>query len=189
MIHSPLNDLFAKTVRLISPPSPPTASHVQAAADPTLAVPDFSPLYWDTPDGQHCSNISWYSPGQKLQRGGVTGQYSERNYSPTKFATVFPKHLFKQVRFLSLVQCPSPDKILLVSDGLCGSTCAVFSSHLDEVDHVNSVSLGGVYPNPQAFFSFPGGKSFLHKAVFHIPRSGRLNAVYRRNRELHWCVV
>eukprot|EP01128_Nolandella_sp_AFSM9_P012426 TRINITY_DN9271_c0_g1_i1.p1 TRINITY_DN9271_c0_g1~~TRINITY_DN9271_c0_g1_i1.p1 ORF type:complete len:616 (+),score=146.32 TRINITY_DN9271_c0_g1_i1:33-1850(+) len=145
MIHSPLNSLFAKA----------------AAANPSLGIPDFSPLYWSNPEGQSFTNISWYDPGETYVRGGISGQYSGRNYSPTKFATVFPQHLFK--------------KILLVSDGLCGSTCAVFSSHLDEVDHVDSVSIGGIYPQPQAFFSFPGGQVVSMDFVTQLARALRVS--------------
>lgn len=49
-------------------------------------------------------------------------------------------------------------KAIVMTDGLCGSTCAVFSSHITAVNHVTSVVTGGIASvAKQQYFSFPGG--------------------------------
>eukprot|EP01102_Stenamoeba_stenopodia_P007170 TRINITY_DN2003_c0_g1_i1.p1 TRINITY_DN2003_c0_g1~~TRINITY_DN2003_c0_g1_i1.p1 ORF type:complete len:649 (-),score=177.00 TRINITY_DN2003_c0_g1_i1:68-1969(-) len=106
-----------------------------------------SPEMWINPDTQKpYENISWYMPGVQYTRGGVVGNYSQlihlacdAIYSPVNY-------LFK--------------KILLFTDGLCGSTCAVFSSHLAMADHVDTVVMGGFLNVSQQYYSFPGGQVF-----------------------------
>jgi hypothetical protein len=103
-----------------------------------------SPQWWDDEQGNTYYNISWYDPGQTHIRGGVKGQYSERVYHACDYVKEDLKYKFKG--------------ILVVSDGTCGSTCAVFSSHLDEVDNIDTVAVGGLYNTPTSYMSFPGGE-------------------------------
>jgi hypothetical protein len=74
------------------------------------------------------SPFSFSSLRLKISLGGVVGVYSNRIFHPCDYTPVI-SYKYK--------------KIIFVTDGLCGSTCAVFSSHLDEVDNVDSVAIGG----------------------------------------------
>jgi hypothetical protein len=87
-----------------------------------------SPQFWADENGTYYTDLTWYSPGQTHLRGGVVGVYSNRIFHPCDYTPVI-SYKYK--------------KIIFVTDGLCGSTCAVFSSHLDEVDNVDSVAIGG----------------------------------------------
>jgi len=118
-----------------------------AIANEAVKTPDtiFDPTWWDDENGKQYTDISWYTPGQKHTRGDILGTYSERIWHSCNYTDNFPLYLFK--------------KILILSDGLCGSTCAVVSSHLQEVDHIRVLSIGGLQSlDKMQYFSFPGGQ-------------------------------
>jgi len=119
-----------------------------AQAVATAAVganyPPFSANYWNKPDGTVFQDITWYTPGTSYFRGGITDTYSQRIYHACTYPPTTPPYLFQ--------------KIAVLSDGTCGSTCAVFTSHLDEVDNVITVAMGGISGNAMQYFSFPGGE-------------------------------
>jgi hypothetical protein len=100
-------------------------------------------------------DISWLIPGQQHTRNGKTASYSSymHNYCP-EFPEVPTPHDF--------------DQILILSNGYCGSTCAVFSSHLGEYDHVESLVIGGIAGSSQQYFSFPGGEVATLTALYWI---------------------
>jgi hypothetical protein len=106
--------------------------------------PLFSPNWWNKNDGTLFQDITWYSPGIGYNRGGVLDMYSQRVYHACTYPPAPPVYLFQ--------------KIAVLSDGTCGSTCAVFTSHLDEVDSVITVAMGGISGTPMQYFSFPGGE-------------------------------
>ena len=67
----------------------------------------------------------------------------------------------------------APSQVVLLSDGLCGSTCAVFSSFIQSFELGQTVvqspfsfrrELGGV-PHHQQFWSFPGGEVYRASEV------------------------
>ena len=52
------------------------------------------------------------------------------------------------------------DKIIVITDGRCGSSCAYFISQLRENNKVRVVSYGGIYGEPLATSSFAGGNVY-----------------------------
>ena len=52
------------------------------------------------------------------------------------------------------------DKIIVMTDGRCGSSCAYFVSQLRENNKVRVVSYGGIYGEPLATSSFAGGNVY-----------------------------
>jgi len=130
IIHSPLMGQFANYL-----------------AQPQYSGFLFSPSFWDDPaTNVPFTNISWYTPGNTFTRGGVASNY-------TKFVHLQCDNSTAPVRYLF-------DQILILTDGLCGSTCAVFSSHLAEADHIDTVVVGGLANTTMQYFSFPGGQVF-----------------------------
>eukprot|EP01117_Protostelium_nocturnum_P002573 TRINITY_DN1331_c0_g1_i1.p1 TRINITY_DN1331_c0_g1~~TRINITY_DN1331_c0_g1_i1.p1 ORF type:complete len:661 (-),score=118.50 TRINITY_DN1331_c0_g1_i1:160-2142(-) len=105
----------------------------------------FGPRIWSKPG--HSSNFSdWYEP-REIHRGGITGEYS-------------------QLLEYSRRNCPgaptSPiiyEKILIVTDGNCGSTCAIASTLLSlNHSYVQTVATGGLDSEESMSYStFPGG--------------------------------
>jgi hypothetical protein len=56
-----------------------------------------------------------------------------------------------------LLQPYPRDRIVLMSRGLCGSTCALFADVLNRYDSVRTVVVGGIDATvPQSYRSFPG---------------------------------
>jgi len=104
----------------------------------------YSPNWWTGQNSVVYQDISWYNPGQNYTRGGVNGTYTSKIYHACSYPSVPPTYLFKQIAVLS--------------DGMCGSTCAVFTTHLDEVDNVITVAMGGFPNTKMQYFSFPGGE-------------------------------
>jgi hypothetical protein len=52
-----------------------------------------------------------------------------------------------------------PSDVLILSDGRCGSTCAIVASRLRLSHQVPAMGLGGIRGNRMQFASFPGGES------------------------------
>ncbi|KAL4216146.1 hypothetical protein AB4K20DRAFT_1877498 [Rhizopus microsporus] len=52
-----------------------------------------------------------------------------------------------------------PSDLLILSDGRCGSTCAIVASRLRLSHKVPAMGLGGIRGNRMQFASFPGGES------------------------------
>lgn len=57
------------------------------------------------------------------------------------------------------------DRLVLLSDGLCGSTCAVFSSFIQLHGLGTTVVIGGYANERQQFWSFPGGEVYRASEV------------------------
>ncbi|KAI9283353.1 hypothetical protein BY458DRAFT_496269 [Sporodiniella umbellata] len=53
----------------------------------------------------------------------------------------------------------APSDVLILSDGRCGSTCAIVASRLHLSHKVPAMGLGGIRGNRMQFASFPGGES------------------------------
>jgi hypothetical protein len=75
-------------------------------------------------------------------------------------------------------------EMLLLSNGYCGSACAVFAAHLLEVDNAKSLVFGGVYGiGQQQFFSFPGGEvvdiSILEQEAFILGNNTKNPLIFR----------
>ncbi|KAF9974489.1 hypothetical protein BGZ73_002085 [Actinomortierella ambigua] len=85
------------------------------------------------------------------------------------------RHPNRQYRFTNYVQdgCtafrsdptrPSqpwdPKNIVIVSDGSCGSSCAIFANQMTQKGGVYSVAVGGHNMDPMSFSTFPGGQVF-----------------------------
>jgi hypothetical protein len=110
-----------------------------------------SPGYWssDLENGTFYDDgdLSWYAPGQSYVRGGIENGYSELTYRPCDPYPELPySHAFA--------------KIVLLTDGWCGSTCGVFTTGMREVyDNVVTVGIGGYDPTvPMSYQSFTGGQ-------------------------------
>mmetsp|Transcript_9200 Transcript_9200/g.13911 ORF Transcript_9200/g.13911 Transcript_9200/m.13911 type:complete len:314 (+) Transcript_9200:993-1934(+) len=127
----------------------------QTAIKYNISYTQWSPDFYqsDSTDTQYANNdISWIDPGQPHQYGGTTRNYTELIHvsSESEQCGTLP---------LSEETAPfSPDKILMVSQGECGSTCAEFANALSNYHNVSSVVLGG-YTSVTAqmqYTSFPG---------------------------------
>jgi len=124
-----------------------TTEIVTQLTEPQYSNFPFSPSFWVDPvTNERYTNISWYTPGHTWDRGGIEANYSKFVHLYCQNTTSPVRYLFKQIQILT--------------DGLCGSTCAVFSSHLAEADHVKTVVVGGLINRTQQYYSFPGGQVF-----------------------------
>lgn len=101
--------------------------------------------------GQPFSNFDFIKQGPEITRGGKTSRYSQRFIDDCRDEFgLLPKNtepLFK------------PENIAIVTNGICGSTCALFSNVLKNEFKVKTFATGGVDDNkPMAFNSFNGGE-------------------------------
>ncbi|CAG8615068.1 4271_t:CDS:2 [Funneliformis mosseae] len=60
--------------------------------------------------------------------------------------------------------------IIILTNGNCGSSCANIVQYFNEIYHVKSVAVGGLFEDAMktgmSFASFPGGQSYSDKALF-----------------------
>jgi hypothetical protein len=82
----------------------------------------FTPCAWfDWYSGEEYYDETWFIPGNYASRGGVSAYYT--SFVSQGCDDAFTMWIPGQATGLSL----RPENVILVSDGLCGSTCAVFS--------------------------------------------------------------
>jgi hypothetical protein len=95
-------------------------------------------------------DISWLLPGVQRTRGGVEGTYSQLIEIAADDCGDSRVH-FSQPLF-------NAEKIVFVSRGFCGSTCALFADSLHDYSHVKTAVFGGYdfNGNQMAYRSFPG---------------------------------
>ena len=147
---SPLFKLFASTA---AGQMCDNLSEQLCGVDPEAAG-YFTPCAWyDWYSRDQYYDDTWFLPGKVVTRGGVPGDYSSfvTQNCDVEFTRWFPG----EVTNLNL----DPENIILLSDGLCGSTCSVFARHLQLSHRVKTVTTGGVLGGQQpSLTSFPGGE-------------------------------
>ncbi|KAK3835465.1 MAG: hypothetical protein J3R72DRAFT_494232 [Linnemannia gamsii] len=102
----------------------------------------------DPTTGEEVSDDSWMSPGDKLQ--GREGSFSKKVTDRFCGAVDDIKGAADEALF-------EPEDILILTNGYCGSTCAVLALQLHERYGVRTVAVGGHHGQSMAFTSFPGG--------------------------------
>lgn len=112
-------------------------------------------------DTNGAANATFWSPVQR-QRGGMTSAYTEQAYFPAA-CTAYPSPWFQPVRYYF-------SHIDVVTDGTCGSACALFASQLQSFKYARVVSYGGPMGRevPLSTASFAGGNVFEYSMVAGI---------------------
>lgn len=99
----------------------------------------------------HLLDTSYYTEPVSRTIGGKTSSYSKPfNWNPCGWTSNY----FTQIANYHF------DKIIVLTDGRCGSSCAYFLTHLRENDRVRVVSYGGIYGEAMATSSFAGGNVY-----------------------------
>lgn len=102
----------------------------------------------DPVTGEEVTDDSWINPGDKLQ--GREGTFSKKVTDRFCDAVDEIKGAADEALF-------EPEDILILTNGYCGSTCAVLALQLHERYGVRTVAVGGHHGQSMAFTSFPGG--------------------------------
>jgi hypothetical protein len=81
-----------------------------------------------------------------------------------------------------------PENIVILTNGYCGSTCALFSRNLHEHHGVRTFTVGGLVDQSMAYSVFPGGQVYSYTSLLgqvsklgvdpdeHVPTYLPLNA-------------
>ncbi|KDO32426.1 hypothetical protein SPRG_02903 [Saprolegnia parasitica CBS 223.65] len=115
--------------------------------DPTSTT-FLAPTQFYSPSTQRqFRDASWMTNGEST----VLGEMSQGVYRGC--ADTYVKYPAPGVSFSI-----APENLLVVSQGFCGSTCAVFTSYIQAYNLGQTVALGGYLHTPQQPFGFPGGQ-------------------------------
>ncbi|KAL9649024.1 hypothetical protein ABK040_008401 [Willaertia magna] len=113
------------------------------------------PATWRSTTGGTFSDASWYSNTIEHTRGGSESKYT----SLLKEGYCQPE--FDDYNFGDgSNQIYSSDNIIILSNGRCASTCALFSRHLQESFKVKTVVVGGLLNTKQQIAQVPGGQVY-----------------------------
>ena len=133
---------------LISSPLLETIAN-QAAKLPRDVYSIFSPWKYYNPETfTPYTTTSWLTEGPSYHRGGVSSRYSKMVTDDCTMVDIpawNPKFLF------------SPSKVLILTDGTCGSACALFARNIQERSEAKTMVVGGILGEPQMVASFIGG--------------------------------
>lgn len=121
----------------------------RAAQLPKDVYSIFSPWkYYRPEDFQPYQTTSWLYPGRHYTRGGVNSRYSNMVTDDCTMVDIpgwNPEFLF------------SPSNVLILTDGTCGSACALFARNIQERAQAKTMVVGGIMNRPQMVASFIGG--------------------------------
>jgi hypothetical protein len=134
--HSTLMDAFIETNNLPNPYINP--QDVEEILNPATQKP-------------YNNGEEWYNPGRTIVQGGVSSLRSEVFTLNCQEAEAIPSIDYKPKKFMS------PDKLVILTDGTCGSTCASFTKIAQEAEKATFVGTGGLWDQVLDVSSFAGG--------------------------------
>jgi len=142
------------------PLSPFAEQMINSAVENDITNTVWSPAFYDNQDNVNINNTdtSYMLPGVPHLRGGYL-----RNYSKLLHIDGCGNYGYDLTPAVDF----SPAETLIVTKGLCGSTCALFANHMNLYDDVRTVVLGGVPGRmPMQYTSFPGLQVIEKNALF-----------------------
>jgi hypothetical protein len=133
---------------------------------------EWSPSFYQNQQGISYANtdISWLVqillsqltivkvPGVSHERGGLVRHYSQLIHIGSNIDNC-GDYPFVNTKPMN------PSKIIIITHGFCGSTCALFANHASQYSHVKTIVVGGLRDQPQQYTSFPG----LEVNIIHSP--------------------
>eukprot|EP01040_Poterioochromonas_malhamensis_P015683 gene15683-17598_t len=135
----PHSDLMTQYVEVVNSPDPfYDPEETEVIIDPSTQLP--------YPDGK-----SYYYPGRLVTQGGV--QHTRTNFFALdcRSAEALPANNWRPPKFMP------KDKLIILTDGTCGSTCASFTKIPQEHDKATFVGAGGLWNENMDVSSFAGG--------------------------------
>ncbi|KAI9033594.1 hypothetical protein CLU79DRAFT_724495 [Phycomyces nitens] len=108
---------------------------------------------WIDYKSEKFKGAEWYTHPVEYERGGKKVKFSQPiTLSCDGWDSGLSAKRYNNKRWKA-------SDLLILSDGRCGSTCAIVASRLRISHLVPAMGLGGVRGNPMQFASFPGGES------------------------------
>jgi hypothetical protein len=134
--HSKLMDRYIEVVNAPNPYPYPQA--VEQILDRSTQKP--------FPDGR-----SYYYPGRNVTQGGVVSWRTNYFSLDCTEAEAMPSNGFRPAKFMP------PEKLIILTDGTCGSTCASFTKIPQEHGKATFYGAGGLWDQGMDVSSFAGG--------------------------------
>lgn len=94
---------------------------------------------------------AYYYPGRNVTQGGVVNWRTNIFSLDCREAEAMPSNGFVPPRFMP------PEKLIILTDGTCGSTCASFTKIPQEAGKATFVGAGGIWNEGMDVSSFAGG--------------------------------
>lgn len=133
--HSSLMDLYIEKVNDPNPYPDPAA--VEPILNPSTQEP-------------YTDGKAYYYPGNKLTQGGVVSWRTNFFTLDCQEAEAMPVN-WKPTNFMP------PDRLIILTDGTCGSTCASFVKIPQEAGKATFLGVGGLWGQSMDVCSFAGG--------------------------------
>ncbi|CAM0143026.1 hypothetical protein VKS41_006217 [Umbelopsis sp. WA50703] len=109
---------------------------------------------WIDYKSNHSQGADWFKDTATYARGNTETKFSQ----PVSLSCDSWNSAFADSNAFNTSRWKASD-LLILSDGRCGSTCAIVVSRLRLVHNVPALGLGGIRGNRMQFASFPGGES------------------------------
>ncbi|KAI9293519.1 hypothetical protein K502DRAFT_366640 [Neoconidiobolus thromboides FSU 785] len=128
------------------------------------------PQSWLKLDGTYFSSPEEFLKGRKFVRGGSEGSYTQL------FLDDCPSNPFADLIKENNNESPyKPEDITIISNGVCYSTCTLFSNNLQLVNGVKTVLVGGDKKTEGTVASLAGGTVYsLTYVLWELQRFGLL---------------
>lgn len=134
--HSTLMDQYVKVVNAPDP-----------YPDPAMVEQILNPETQES----YVNGDAYYYPGRNVTQGGVVNWRTNFFALDCREAEAMPADGFRPAKFMP------PEKLIIMTDGTCGSTCASFTKIPQEHKKATFVGVGGLWDEGMDVSSFAGG--------------------------------
>ncbi|EFC36377.1 predicted protein [Naegleria gruberi] len=111
------------------------------------------PHFWRDDSGKVYNDDSWFTNQHTFSRGGVDHAYTSI-IKDNGCSEMFDDFIFTGDDLLDY----SSDDLIILSNGRCASTCAMFTFQLQQFKKAKTVVVGGVHNTQQQIGQLPGGQ-------------------------------
>ncbi|KAG2386099.1 hypothetical protein C9374_002545 [Naegleria lovaniensis] len=133
----------------------------------------WNPATWRDIDGMSFTDASWYTEQQNYTRGTNVPSHAYTSILKENYCqSSFDNYYFTGEDLLNY----SPDNIILLSNGRCASTCALFTRHLQESKKAKTVVVGGLRGQSQQIAQVPGGQVYEFEDLLADIQSLKINS-------------
>ncbi|CAG8604385.1 6638_t:CDS:2, partial [Dentiscutata heterogama] len=134
---------------------------IQTATTAQISGNIFEAQQYATFSTEQVFNTSQDFIGNNVYTRGTQVSYTN------KFIHIGNREIFRQVLGNNPPKYPwTSENIIILTNGICGSSCAMITQHLAELQGVATIAVGGFAETPLSFASFPGGQAFNSYVLF-----------------------
>lgn len=122
----------------------------------------YPPNFINFETGKFFKSADEFIGSNTFKRGGSPSRYSNKFFLDIE--PEYKKVIAKKPKFPW-----NNDSMIIITNGMCGSSCALIAQYLQEVGNVKTIAVGGFAKKDMSFASFTGGANVNYEFIYEDP--------------------